>query len=644
MVNKGKKACKRSKPQNIIIIPNISILTPTTKSRFGCLSIVADCINAQTYLSRILEWVIVSADTKWSEEEFNTDMKSIQVLIPSVKIVYFFINSETVTLKNIEATTNYEAVGYLRNVTNWLSSGSYMVCMDDDDYYPPMRVEHAITSLRKSKKEMAGCSSHIMYDTDLDSLYQFRSFGPNHSVNNSLAYTRSYLTSGNKYDSTKTNGEEYSFLNQYNTPLIQLDPHLTIVQMVHSNNTYNKRQLVINNAWAPSGVNNLAQLNTPSHKFIPPLVLTKFHQALHSEHSNQIVNSEYDIVYYLGLGCPKWSPYDQNLGGSEQAVKHLTESWTKMGYSVAVYGEFTEEDTAKSMADCNTGIYLNVLNFKCAHQYKIVILWRNYGMHPTLSWSLKAKQIFLDIHDSVPLPTQIFEHIDKVTNIIVKSKFHAHAIEHVNKHHNIKDKFKCIPNGVRISEFSQAIPIKRIPFRFIWCSCYTRGLKNILEFIWPVIKAAEPRAEFHVFYGMNGVRDEQFKSEMKVLLALPGVTDHGRQPLDVIVREKKTATFHLYFSTTFAETDCISIRESACAGCIPLISKFNVFAERHGIHLEGDPNVEKDAIRAAETIISIMQYTETRLDDLRNQLIGKEVDWDHVSKLWLPPSNKSLDT
>ena len=56
------------------------------------------------------------------------------------------------------------------------------------------------------------------------------------------------------------------------------------------------------------------------------LVLNQPHTSLH--HSilyppEKSFISEHDIVYYLGYEAPKWSPYDPNLGGSEQAVKHL---------------------------------------------------------------------------------------------------------------------------------------------------------------------------------------------------------------------------------------------------------------------------------------------------------------------------------
>jgi hypothetical protein len=56
--------------------------------------------------------------------------------------------------------------------------------------------------------------------------------------------------------------------------------------------------------------------------------------------------------------------------------------------------------------------------------------------------------------------------------------------------------------------------------------------------MWPVIHHLEPRAELHVYYGMNNVKDENFKNALTKLLAMPGVMDHGRQPMELIIREK----------------------------------------------------------------------------------------------------------
>ena len=220
-------------------------------SRQECLVILAYHISKQTFLSKITQWVLVSADRSWSQEGFNKVVQNIRTMFPelhSIKIECIYITHDVAKEKQWEVCTHpeeYEAIGYLRNISNSVATGEYIVCMDDDDYYPPQRVEHAVVSLRRSHKLLAGCSNHIMYDSDLESVYQFKRFGQNHSVNNALAYKRKYIEDGAKYDSTKRHAEEKSFLNDYKNEMIQLDPSKTIVQMVHDSNTYNKRQLVV---------------------------------------------------------------------------------------------------------------------------------------------------------------------------------------------------------------------------------------------------------------------------------------------------------------------------------------------------------------------------------------------------------------
>ena len=85
---------------------------------------------------------------------------------------------------------------------------------------------------------------------------------------------------------------------------------------------------------------------------------------------------------------------------------------------------------------------------------------------------------------------------------------------------------------------------------------------------------------------MSLIPDENFKNYLRFLLSQPGVMDHGRQPMEMIIREKHMSNFHLYITNTIGEIDCISIRESLATGCIPLISNFGIFKEREGIHFD----------------------------------------------------------
>lgn len=639
MGKKGKRDEKRKRDSMMIEKETVSILTPTVLSRNKFLSVLANCIIEQTYLSRIKQWVIVSADKSWSQNDMNNTIQTIireYTQLQNITIDAVHITHSLVIEKGWEIQTNqdnYENIGYLRNITNHIATSDYLVCMDDDDYYPPTRVETAVISLRNNRYFAAGCSNHIAYETDIKAIYQFRKFANNHTVNNSLAYKRQFLDSGAKYDSTKKHAEERSFLNDYKVDLIQLDPKKTVVQLIHSNNTYNKRQLIVHSEWSKTDNQNIRKISNNNTHFIPQKFIDKYNTILQISNTTQ---SEYDVVYYLGTNGNQWSPYDTNLGGSEQAVKYLVEYWTSLGLSVCVYGDFNPITIELTNRDTSNGNYVHYMNFKCSTEYNTLILWRNYGTHPLLSWPVKAKQIIVDIHDIVPLHPTCLNNIDKVTKFIARSNFHKDAIKHNNNTHSdqILQKLIVIPNGVRVSDFY--LPntnIERDQFRFCWTSCYTRGLAQILTFLWPFIKYHEPKASFHIYYGMKDVRDKQFKEHMKSLLNQPGVYDHGRQNLDTIIKEKHTSSFHLYFSKTSAETDCISIRESTCAGCIPILSDYNVFSERNGIHLPGDPDKPEDMKNVGIKIIEILK-DDNKIQSIRNDMYGKEINWQDISQKW----------
>ncbi|AGC01762.1 Glycosyltransferase_GTB_type super family protein [Acanthamoeba polyphaga moumouvirus] len=207
---------------------------------------------------------------------------------------------------------------------------------------------------------------------------------------------------------------------------------------------------------------------------------------------------------------------------------------------------------------------------------------------------------------------------NKISFSMLKSDFHNEFIESLTGQ-KLPNPI-LIPNGIKINEFSQPIIESRNQFRICYCSCYTRGLKRILENIWPIIHKLEPRSEFHVYYGMDLIEDPEFKKEMTLLLSQPGVMDHGKQPIDIINREKHMSTFHLYYTDNLGEIDCISIRESLVAGCIPIISDVNIFKYRDGIHLKWLPNVPDFNKQIAYTIIEIMHNTNLQ-NELRNNLI-----------------------
>ena len=229
-----------SKDSNRIKKKTVSIITISQLNRFDCLLNLYELIKLQTY-TNITEWVIVEGsnnkeDAEKNKENINTLLKMHSKLSEMnhtcihshIKIVY------------IEYTGLL--LSDLRNLGNNKCSGKIIVCMDDDDYYPPERVSHAVTSLKKTRCLIAGCSDIYMYDYFMGKLYKCKGFHQYHSTNNCMAYKREYLRNHKHAEGLKM-AEEASFTNNFSVPMVQLDSQKCIIISSHNKNTYSKRKI-----------------------------------------------------------------------------------------------------------------------------------------------------------------------------------------------------------------------------------------------------------------------------------------------------------------------------------------------------------------------------------------------------------------
>jgi glycosyltransferase involved in cell wall biosynthesis len=596
--------------------PTVSIITITQYKRFECIKILLDLIRIQTY-PNIIEWVIVEGSKTDLDAESNK--KNILELInekqPNLPFKIVYVSKE----KNVK-------LGELRNIGNKTCKSDITVCMDDDDYYPNNRVEHAVSKLSQSTCKIAGCSAHLMYDYDINMFVQMKQLGPNHSTNSCMAWKKEYLET-NTHDSEKEFGEEQSFTKNFTEPMVQLDPFSTVILSSHSFNTFSKKRFFIAHLnQVPNTIDKT--ITKPIEKYISPDLLLRFRNIFVS---NNLKNNEnYDIVYMCGAFSINWEPNDKKLGGSEQAVVNLSENWVKLGKSVIVYGEVPS-------VNINGVVYKNWTEFDFNKKYKNLILWRNFGLSTSIPLNVKADFICVDVHDNfVGQVSDVFKKFhSKCNKIFLKSNYHKDCLLNKIDKNIEQDKIIVIPNGIRVNQFNtQPNDVQRNPYRFCYCSCYTRGLDKIISILWPIIYNYEPRAELHVYYGMNGIRDENYKNYLLKLLAQPGVMDHGRQPIEIIIREKYLSTFHFYITNTEAEIDCISIRESLVSGCIPLLSNFGVFKERQGLHY--DFNDEKEIKMAAINIINLLKNPQ-KVSEFREKIKNDPtiIDWETIALEWM---------
>jgi glycosyltransferase involved in cell wall biosynthesis len=136
------------------------------------------------------------------------------------------------------------SLGKKRNVMHKKTRGSIIVYMDDDDYYPPERVSHAVEMLQKNPSALcAGSSEMYIYFKDTNQMVQFGPYGPNHATAGTFAF-RKELLNGHQYNNDACLAEEREFLKGYTVPFVQLDSMKTILVFSHRHNTFDKRTLL----------------------------------------------------------------------------------------------------------------------------------------------------------------------------------------------------------------------------------------------------------------------------------------------------------------------------------------------------------------------------------------------------------------
>lgn len=205
--------------------PFVSVLTPTY-NRAKFIPALVECYKAQLYPKERMEWIVLDDGQESCEEIFKQETQDI----PNIRYI------------RLEEKLN---IGEKRNRLNQEAKGDILVCMDDDDYYSSERVSHVVEQFQKHPKiELAGSSILFMYFSSTQEIYQFGPYSKHHATNGTLAYRKSYLKN-HKYDESVIFAEEKSFLEEWKNPMIQLDPKKVMLVMSHSENTFDKEQLRI---------------------------------------------------------------------------------------------------------------------------------------------------------------------------------------------------------------------------------------------------------------------------------------------------------------------------------------------------------------------------------------------------------------
>jgi glycosyltransferase involved in cell wall biosynthesis len=204
--------------------PFVSVCTPTFNRR-PFIQTMFQCFHNQDYPKHRIEWIIVDDGTDKIKDLIDA------ANIPQIK--YYEL-------------ANKMHLGEKRNYMHSKCTGNIIVYMDDDDYYPPDRISHAVERLLANPTALcAGASEMYVYFKHINKMFQSGPYGPNHATAGTFAF-RKELLNHTQYENHAALAEEKAFLKNYTIPFVQLDPMKSILVFSHNHNTFDKKTLLNN--------------------------------------------------------------------------------------------------------------------------------------------------------------------------------------------------------------------------------------------------------------------------------------------------------------------------------------------------------------------------------------------------------------
>jgi glycosyltransferase involved in cell wall biosynthesis len=206
----------------------VSVLT-TTYNRSKFIPALIQGYQQQRYPHASMEWLILDDGDPEEQRATQALFDAASQTLPNIRYIQSPVK---------------HTMGRNMNTLTAASRGDILVIMDDDDVYPPTRVSSVVTAFRNHPTyQLAGCSKVYMYFEEDDTIYVTGPYHDKHALHCTLAYRKSYLLD-HRYDDEELCAVEKAFTNNFCENIHQLEPTTTILHVVHSSNTYQKKRSV----------------------------------------------------------------------------------------------------------------------------------------------------------------------------------------------------------------------------------------------------------------------------------------------------------------------------------------------------------------------------------------------------------------
>ncbi|MEG1711874.1 MAG: glycosyltransferase [Citrobacter sp.] len=218
-------------------------------------------------------------------------------------------------------------LGKKRNMLNELAQGEYILCMDDDDYYPADKISYTIEMMQRHRALISGSDQIPIWYSHINRIFKTRSFGPQNILNGTFCYHRNYLKK-HRYEDECNLGEEEGFTNRFTANPLQLPGERTIICISHSQNTFDK-DFVLGSS---------EPLETSLAQAIADPMLKNWYQSLHNATHHQPIQWDYIeqvVIVNLDSRTDRLALIQQELA----QLNFPAEKITRLAASVATNGQ-----------------------------------------------------------------------------------------------------------------------------------------------------------------------------------------------------------------------------------------------------------------------------------------------------------------
>lgn len=285
------------------------------------------------------------------------------------------------------------------------------------------------------------------------------------------------------------------------------------------------------------------------------------------------------IIDTVGLTYDGTTLEQRGLGGSESAVILISKELAKIGFKVTVYNNCIDSQAAPGVYDGVTYIDHTQLD-KFEDEYDVVFSSRSvfpffpgsiYHFIPNSKWKV------LWMHDTFCKGDELIEEMlmsGVINEVFTLSDFHTNYT--LNNEHGKKRMFDVLKhrnfqtrNGA-VKYIDEVDLSKKDPNHFVYNASVTKGLKPLLQMIWPDVKRLIPDAHLTIIGGYYRFRDGSEPDEQEKDLVnfkederykKLGVSFTGVIKQQEIAKILANATYMIY-PADFPETFGISTLES----------------------------------------------------------------------------------